>query len=47
MKLEFDKPTFRVIIWLKENIQLDLTHGNFYDLIGFNKVIIADYPFLE
>lgn len=37
--LEFDQPTLRVIIRLATNYQLDLTNGNFYDLIGFDKVI--------
>ena len=30
IKLEFDEPTFRVIITLRENYQLDFTHGNFF-----------------
>ena len=27
---------------MKENYQLDLTKSNFYELIGFDKVIIKD-----
>ena len=40
--LEFDVVTFRVTITLKENYQLDLTHSNFYDVIGFDKKISTD-----
>ena len=27
---------------MKQNYQLDLTHSNFYELIGFDKTIIKD-----
>ena len=40
--LIFHKSTFRVIITLKENYQLDLTKSNFNDLIGYDKVILKD-----
>ena len=38
--LEFDDTTFRVEVTLAQNYQLDLTASNFYDLIGFNKVVL-------
>ena len=38
--LEFDDTTFRVTIEIEDNYKLDLTASNFYDLIGFNKVIL-------
>lgn len=37
--MEFDQLTLRVIVRLAANYQLDLTHGNFYDLVGFDKFI--------
>ena len=40
--LEFQTSTFRVLIKLKTNYQLDLTGSNFYELIGFDKVILKD-----
>ena len=40
--LTFDEPTFRVIITLEKDYQLDLTKSNFNNLIGFNKVILRD-----
>ena len=42
INLEFNETTFRVTITMKENYQLDLTKSNFYELIGFDKVIIKD-----
>ena len=42
INLEFDDTTFRVIITIKENYQLDLTKSNFNELIGFDKKIIKD-----
>ena len=42
ISLTFDYTTFRVLITLKENYQLDLTQSNFNDLIGFDKVILKD-----
>lgn len=41
INLAFDDITLRVTITLKENYQLDLTHSNFYDLIGFDKEIVT------
>ena len=35
--LTFDEPTFRVIITLEKDYQLDLTKSNFYRLIGYKK----------
>lgn len=40
--LTFDEPTFRVIITLVANYQLDLTKSDFNGLIGYNKVILKD-----
>jgi len=40
--LEFQTSTFRVLIKLKTNYQLDLTGSNFHDLVGFDKVILKD-----
>ena len=40
--LEFDDTIFRTIISLAQNYQLDLTQGNFHDLIGFNKKILTN-----
>ena len=40
--LEFDSTTFRVTVTLATNYQLDLTHSNFNDLIGFDKKVIKD-----
>ena len=40
--LTFDSPTFRVIVTLDANYQLDLTKSNFGKLIGFDKVILRD-----
>ena len=42
INLTFDEPTFRVIITLENNYQLDLSKSNFNNLIGFNKVILRD-----
>ena len=42
INLEFDIITFRVTITIDQNYQLDLTHSNFNDLIGFDKVILKD-----
>ena len=40
--LTFDDTTFRVTITLAQNYQVDLTHSNFYDLIGFDKEIVTE-----
>ena len=40
--LTFDEPTFRVLITLEKDYQLDLTKSNFYRLIGYKKEIIKD-----
>ena len=40
--LTFDEPTFRVIVTLDTNYQLDLSKSNFGKLIGFDKVILSD-----
>lgn len=42
INLEFNETTFRVIITLKQNYQIDLKSSNFYDLIGFDKKILKD-----
>ena len=43
INLEFNEITFRVVITMKTNYQLDLSHGNFHELIGFDKKkIITD-----
>ena len=42
ISLTFNTATFRVLITLKENYQLDLTQSNFNDLIGFDKKILKD-----
>ena len=42
INLEFNEATFRVIITMKENYQLDLTKSNFYELIGYDKKILKD-----
>ena len=42
INLEFNETTFRVTITMKQNYQLDLTHSNFYELIGVDKKIIKD-----
>ena len=42
INLTFDEPTFRVIVTLENNYQLDLSKSNFNNLIGFNKVILRD-----
>ena len=42
INLEFNETTFRVIITMKENYQLDLTKSDFYELIGYDKKIIKD-----
>ena len=42
ISLTFNDTTFRVVIVMKENYQLDLTQSNFNDLIGFDKVILKD-----
>ena len=39
--LEFDDTIFRTIITLASNYRLDLTQGDFNDLIGFNKRILT------
>ena len=39
---EFDQTTFRVILTLAENYELDLTQSNFNELIGFNKKVVKD-----
>ena len=38
--LTFDDTIFRVTTTLAQNYQLDLTHNNFYDLIGFDKEVV-------
>ena len=40
--LTFDEPTFRVIITLATNYQLDLTKSDFNELIGYDKKILTD-----
>ena len=45
--LEFQTSTFRVLIKLKTNYQLDLTGSNFHELIGFDKVILKNVNNLE
>ena len=40
--LSFDEPTFRVIITLATNYQLDLTKSDFNELIGYDKKILKD-----
>ena len=40
--LTFDEPTFRVLITLEKDYQLDLTKSNFYRLIGFKKEILRN-----
>ena len=40
--LEFDSTTFRVTVTLATNYQLDLTHSNYNDLIGFDKKVLKD-----
>ena len=40
--LTFDDPTFRVIITLATNYQLDLTKSNFNELIGYDKKILKE-----
>ena len=40
--LTFDEPTFRVIITLEKDYQLDLTKSNFNQLIGYKKEILKD-----
>ena len=40
--LTFDEPTFRVLITLEKDYQLDLTKSNFYRLIGFKREILRD-----
>ena len=42
INLTFDEPTFRVIITLENNYQLDLTKSDLNNLIGFNKLILRD-----
>ena len=42
ISLEFDSTTFRVTVTLATNYQLDLTHSNFNDLIGFDKKVLKD-----
>lgn len=39
--LEFDNTTYKTIITLATNYQLDLRPSNFHDLIGFNKRILT------
>ena len=39
---EFNSTTFRVTVTLETNYQLDLTHSNFNDLIGFDKKVLKD-----
>ena len=41
ISIRFDNSTFRVIIELAQNYQLDLRSSNFNDLIGFNKKILS------
>ena len=40
--LTFDEPTFRVLITLEKDYQLELTKSNFYRLIGYKKEILKD-----
>ena len=40
--LTFDEPTFRVIITLGKDYQLDLTKSEFFELIGFDSKILKD-----
>ena len=40
--LTFDEPTFRVLITLEKDYQLDLTKSNFNRLIGYKKEILKD-----
>ena len=40
--LTFDEPTFRVIITLATNYQIDLTKSDFNELIGYDKKILKD-----
>ena len=42
IELKFNQTTFRVSIELATNYQLDLTHSNFNDLIGFDKKVLKD-----
>lgn len=42
ISIDFDSTTFRVTITLSQNYQLDLTHSNFNDLIGFDKKVLKD-----
>ena len=42
INLSFNATTFRVTITLATNYQLDLTHSNFNDLIGFDQKILKD-----
>ena len=42
IKLTFDEPTFRVIITLATDYQLDLTKSNFNELIGYDKAILKE-----
>ena len=44
--LTFDDPTFRVIITLATNYQLDLTKSDFNELIGYDKKILKDRQIL-
>ena len=39
--LTFDDPTFRVLVTLDTNYQLDLSKSNFGKLMGFGKVILS------
>ena len=41
ISIRFDNSTFRVVIKLAQNYQLDLRSSNFNDLIGFNKKILS------
>ena len=40
--LTVNEPTFRVIITLATNYQLDLTKSDFNELIGYDKKILTD-----
>ena len=42
IKLTFDEPTFRVLITLDTNYQLNLFKSDFNELIGYDKVILKD-----
>ena len=42
IKLTFDEPTFRVIITLATDYELDLTKSSFNELIGYDKVILKE-----